>query len=177
MPFALVCILLWLVFRACVFIHYKKVDWERESKLLLVFLISMIVIRYVFFAYYGNDLKSLSWAYMHILTGDFDPQVNFVVFRDIRMHYSGWRGNMIGNILLFIPVGFFWPLCFEKLNNVFKVTLAGAFFSLLIEVFQLVLYDRVTDIDDLIYNTAGALIGACLYFAVLRPLLRKIKKK
>jgi glycopeptide antibiotics resistance protein len=74
--------------------------------------------------------------------------------------------NIIGNIAMFIPVGIIWPICFKKLDNIGKTILAGAGFTLLIELSQLFCYGRHTDIDDLILNTTGVAIGAVIVFAI-----------
>ena len=76
---------------------------------------------------------------------------------------------------MFIPVGIFWGLCFKRLDNIFKVTLAGFGFSFLIEVSQLLFYERSSDIDDLILNTTGAFIGALIYFSAV-ALIKRSKK-
>lgn len=65
-----------------------------------------------------------------------------------------------------IPVGIVWPICFKELDSIEKTVLAGAGFSLLIEISQLLLYERCSDIDDLILNTAGVIIGAMIYFGI-----------
>ena len=49
---------------------------------------------------------------------------------------------------------------------------AGVGFSLFIEILQLPFYDRVTDIDDLILNSLGFLIGYGIFL-----LVKKLKKK
>ena len=77
---------------------------------------------------------------------------------------------------MFIPVGIIWPVCFKQLNNVFKVTLAGFVYTLLIELSQLPFYDRCSDVDDLILNTTGVLIGAVIYFLV-RKIVLLIRRK
>ena len=76
---------------------------------------------------------------------------------------------------MFIPVGIILPVCFRKLNNVFKVTLAAFGMTLFIELSQLLLYDHSTDIDDLILNTTGAFIGAMIYFLVV--IIRRRKSR
>ena len=60
---------------------------------------------------------------------------------------------------MFIPLGIVWPSVFKELNTAFKTIVMGAVFSLCIEVLQLPFYDRVSDIDDLILNLCGILIG------------------
>jgi glycopeptide antibiotics resistance protein len=82
--------------------------------------------------------------------------------------YDGWLINIIGNITMFIPVGLAWPFCFKKLDTIGKTVFVGAGFSLLIEITQLLFYDRCSDIDDLILNTTGIFIGALIYFGLKR---------
>ena len=67
---------------------------------------------------------------------------------------------------MFIPVGIVWPICFKELDSVLKTVFAGAGFTLLIEISQLLFYERCSDIDDLILNTTGVMIGAMIYFGI-----------
>ncbi|MCQ2353503.1 MAG: VanZ family protein [Clostridia bacterium] len=67
--------------------------------------------------------------------------------------------NILGNILIFLPVGFFHRLSEKcKFEN---TVLFGFFLSLFIELVQVIL-PRTTDIDDIIMNTAGTVLGALL---------------
>ncbi|HML69632.1 MAG TPA: VanZ family protein [Clostridia bacterium] len=68
------------------------------------------------------------------------------------------------NIVLFVPLGFLLPLIWESENGFCKILLAGVLFSLLIECSQL-LNLRSTDIDDLLLNTLGAVVGFALFRA------------
>lgn len=68
------------------------------------------------------------------------------------------------NILLFVPFGFIVPIVFRNFTKVKDIAKAGFAFSLLIELSQL-LNIRSTDIDDLIFNTMGAVIGYIIYRA------------
>lgn len=83
--------------------------------------------------------------------------------------------NIAGNILMFGPLGFFLPLlwkCFRKLS---KTVLFGFLVSLAIECSQLFLA-RGTDIDDLILNTSGVMLGY-LVFAIFHKLLPMLTGK
>ena len=71
--------------------------------------------------------------------------------------------NLIGNTAMFIPLGIVWPSVFKKLDTPWKVIAAGVGFSVCIEILQLPFYDRVSDVDDLILNTAGCLVGYGIY--------------
>lgn len=66
------------------------------------------------------------------------------------------------NIILFIPFGFLIPLIWKKMRSLYRTIFAGFSFSLLIEISQL-LNNRRTDIDDLIMNTFGAVVGFVIY--------------
>lgn len=102
------------------------------------------------------------------------PWVNLLPILHLFDIYDGWQMNIIGNITMFIPVGIVWPICFKKLDTIGKSILAGAGFSLFIEISQLFFYERCSDIDDILLNTAGAAIGALIYFTYKK--LRVIKR-
>ena len=76
--------------------------------------------------------------------------------------------NLIGNAAMFIPLGIVWPAVFKKLNTHGKVIAAGVGVSLAIEILQLPFFDRATDIDDLILNSAGFLLGYGIYLLAKR---------
>lgn len=62
------------------------------------------------------------------------------------------------NIALFLPFGYLLPMLWRSHHSLRSVALSGAAFSLLIECSQL-LTSRACDIDDLIANTLGAVLG------------------
>jgi glycopeptide antibiotics resistance protein len=80
---------------------------------------------------------------------------------------------IIGNILLFVPWGF---LTFIALYSVDRPTvqtyvltiLLGFTFTVLIEAWQYFLPSRVADINDVIWNTVGTVLGAILGHMRLR---------
>lgn len=83
--------------------------------------------------------------------------------------------EMLANIMLFIPIGLVLPYSFKKIKWR-QTVLIGFAFSISIEVMQLVLRRGCFDIDDLIHNTLGCLIGVLLYMALVgfkRRLVRK----
>ncbi len=62
------------------------------------------------------------------------------------------------NVFMFMPLGFLLPFIWPKYKNFFFTTLTGLYFSLLIELCQLFNH-RATDVDDLIMNTLGTMLG------------------
>ncbi len=78
------------------------------------------------------------------------------------------------NILLLMPLGFFLPVLWRCFRRFWRTLLAGFGFSLFIELSQL-LNVRYTDVDDLIMNTLGAVLGYVCGIAFLQ--LIPVKKQ
>ena len=70
--------------------------------------------------------------------------------------------NLACNILMFMPFGFLAPL-FIKRNKVWQILIYAIITSILIEVLQVLLGVGTGDIDDVILNAVGALIGFGVY--------------
>ena len=68
--------------------------------------------------------------------------------------------NIIGNIGVFIPIGIILAYLFD--SNIKKTVLHGCIISIFIEIVQIPL-KRTTDIDDVILNTTGTIIGYFIY--------------
>lgn len=85
-------------------------------------------------------------------------QMNLLPFSDPEYDLTA---NIL-NVVLFLPLGFLLPLLWPEWNRPIPVLLYGAAFSLLIEASQL-LNIRNTDVDDVLLNTLGAVLGLLLY--------------
>ena len=70
--------------------------------------------------------------------------------------------NLGGNLLLFIPLGIFLPLLSEKLRRLPQCMHTAALLLLAVELIQLLTTLGSFDVDDLILNLAGTLIGALI---------------
>ena len=83
---------------------------------------------------------------------------------------QGVRGNFLGNIMIFMPVGLLYPIAFcSEIDKKMKRTILFGFcLSSLIELTQLLFSKGYFDVDDIFLNTLGALIGYGLYKAILR---------
>lgn len=101
----------------------------------------------------------------------FNPHINLVPFKD------GFDLTYILNIILFMPFGFFLPALWEKYRDKLLSTLCyGLFFSFTIEISQLFVGSRTTDIDDIITNVLGTICG-WLIFSILRKFFCKFADK
>ena len=99
-------------------------------------------------------------------------EINLIPFRWIT---EGVR-QYLENILLFIPLGFMLPCIWKKYEALWKTAASGLAFSLIIELSQLFNRNRVSDIDDLLMNTLGTLIG-WVFFMLLKGHLSKLQDK
>jgi glycopeptide antibiotics resistance protein len=158
--------LLWIFNRAIVWKKNKSIVWKREAQLLLVYICLIVVARFVFFPFSTVNGKVQPLLFDTAQIWPF--RINLVPF----VHLFDYPKkseiilNVVGNTTMFVPVGIIWPLVYKKLDTHGKVLAAGAGFSLTIEMIQLLFYDRVTDIDDLILNTLGYAVGYGIYLFV-----------
>ena len=96
---------------------------------------------------------------------------NLVLFKEIRRflvyrHILGYRAvflNIAGNVVAFMPFGFFLPVIWQRTKHWYTTTLLGFTLSLCIETTQLVMRVGSFDVDDLLLNTAGAFAGYLVY--------------
>ena len=90
------------------------------------------------------------------------------------LHVAGWialvwkrERNVLGNLIWFVPLGFFLRWLYSRLTWKGCLWLAAAL-STGIELFQWLLQSGISDIDDIIFNTIGALLGWYCYSAAQR---------
>ena len=145
--------------RAGVFIKTGKFSLHREWQMLFVYVCLLVVARFTFFPFskVNGEIQPLLFSKEAL----FPMKVNMAPFVHL-MNYPQLSSailNLAGNTAMFIPVGIIWPAVFERLDTHKKVILAGIGFSLCIEMLQLPFLDRVSDLDDLILNTLGYLMG------------------
>ncbi len=95
---------------------------------------------------------------------------NFVLFKEMFRYKLGTRlfyRNIVGNVIMFVPYGFFASYYID-LKNPIKAFLLILFASVSIELTQLAI-GRVFDVDDILLNVFGGMLGFLIYF-----ILRKI---
>ena len=174
-PVVLVITALWILVRGSVNLHQGRISRKRERQLLPVYLCIVVVTRFTFFPFSKVDgqIQPLVFDAARI----FPPRINLIPFVSL-FDYPVFREalvNLIGNTAMFVPLGIVWPSVFRKLDSHGKVIAAGVGYSLLIEVAQLPFFDRVSDIDDLILNSLGFLLGYGIY--LLGKAINRIHKR
>ncbi len=83
--------------------------------------------------------------------------------------------NLAANIVTFIPLGFFTALLFKRFNNISIVIVSSIMVTTMIETMQIILNVGVFDIDDIILNTLGCIIGTASY-KIIKGILDKHNK-
>ena len=129
-------------------IKHKEKFIFHEEVLLLVFVLYILCLFQVVTA---QDINSLDGN-------------NFIPFREIFRYEFGGKyfiKNIIGNVIMFMPYGFFVGK-YASLKN-FKLTIfLLVLASVSIEVTQLII-GRVFDVDDIILNVFGGIVGYFIY--------------
>lgn len=87
-----------------------------------------------------------------------DFRVNLIPLTDIINSPPEYIKNTILNIILFVPMGFLVPAIWKNYRSIKTMFFMGLALSVSIEILQIFTF-RLTDIDDLITNTAGTIIG------------------
>ena len=71
--------------------------------------------------------------------------------------------HMLGNLIIFFPLGYLTPVLFPKMRKLTNVMLLSFALSLFIETCQYIFACGVADIDDVILNTLGGMLGYWVY--------------
>ncbi len=117
-----------------------------------------------------------------ILTTDreFVRRISLVPFDSIKLYYANGNFNIfgllnvIGNIIIFVPLGIYMELYCKKRNTI--VTIFSI--SIVVELVQYIFGIGIMDIDDVLLNTIGGIVGVVCY-KVLKLIFRsddKVKK-
>lgn len=146
-------------------LYKKKNRTKNRWHILLLFIFAI----YIFGVFYFTGVGTIFDVKFYGLEYHAD-RVNLVPFSDTNIDYMGYGLN----IVLFVPLGFLLPLVWEDFNRISYVFISGLLLSLMIELSQL-LNIRSTDIDDLILNTVGAILGIVI-FRLYLYITKRIKK-
>ena len=109
------------------------------------------------------------------MSGYSEYHYNLVPFQEIRrfveyreyMDYYIVVVNLLGNVIAFMPFGALIRWVLNRRVRWYQATFYTFLFSLSVELLQLVGRVGVFDIDDLILNTVGGLLGFFIYYVLL----------
>ncbi|MCP9752977.1 VanZ family protein [Ferruginibacter sp. HRS2-29] len=154
-------VFLWLLLVACMIILAKNILFKGKH------------------SYQPADLKKAFTS--KSIKKRFD-KANLKPFATIRLFYSSRSlgteykmGNLVGNVVGFIPLGLLLPLLFNWKRG-WQAVFGVFLISLSFELAQLLFALGVFDVDDLILNTLGGLIGYIIYW-IVRSIIRHQRRK
>lgn len=106
-----------------------------------------------------------------------DGQILWIPFvsliRILKNSLSYFIYLFVGNLIWFVPFGFLFPVLVKRGK---LVILYGLLLSLLIEICQFIFGTGVTEVEDLILNTAGTAIGYVVYI-LFQMICQQIQKR
>lgn len=131
----------------------KGKGFIRQSSYLLCFW-SFIIIIYATIILFGFPIE-------------FNPERYILNLRPLKWLLEGHIKQRIiteirPNIMIFIPFGFFTPIAFKQMRKLYMTALAAFIVTLSVESFQYFI-GRSSDVDDLIANLLGGIIGYLVY--------------
>lgn len=74
--------------------------------------------------------------------------------------------NIVGNVVAFVPFGAFLPIFSTRCRHFLYTALYSFELSLLVELLQLIFKVGSFDVDDLLLNTLGGIIGFVIYVLI-----------
>ncbi len=96
----------------------------------------------------------------------FQEIIRFVKYRDY-IDFFSVIVNLFGNVVAFMPFGALIRWVINRKVRWYQAVLYTFLFSLCVELLQLVAKVGVFDVDDLILNTLGGMIGFLVYYVLL----------
>lgn len=146
----------------------KKREWIKRLSW-IIFIIYLAGMAY--FLFFSEELHR---------SGSSEYRYNLTLFQEIRRAvYCLQRGNIqyfllnvVMNVAAFAPFGFFLPIISPKNRKFLNILLLSGELTLAIELLQLLFKVGIFDVDDLVMNTLGGVLGYVVYY-----ICRKIERR
>ena len=174
----IVYFLIYLIFRTIYnfFGRKKSITFKRE----LIF--DFLVFYFLFILFFTVFRKSY-WPWQ--IRFDFHrslKDINWIPFVQTLKMTNGITKvalvyNFLGNILLFIPIGFLMCSIRKTPHHKILTFFSGFFLSVSIEAAQFIFHSGQSDIDDIIFNTVGILLGLGIYHLLVESKKKSGKRK
>lgn len=149
----------------------KKVFWILE---ILLFVIYLAMLSYFLFFAESMGRTFLERSY-HYNLEPFKEIKRFWQYRNV-LGMESVAINLVGNVVAFLPVGVFLPALFSRCKSFFLTTLLCFEFSLVVEIIQLMWKVGSFDVDDILLNTFGGILGYLCYRLCVRAKKKRSRK-
>jgi glycopeptide antibiotics resistance protein len=158
----------WIIFRMISF--KNRVDLNRNKEIItnISFIYILVILRIV-------DLFPILIGFPKYY--DFPIDHNLIPFKSIKeslshSYYLVPLRNILGNVLLLLPLGLLLPLLSDKISNIKDILIKGMLVSITLEFLQFSAPWRVANIDNVLLHTIGVFLGFYMY-KILSSHLRK----
>jgi glycopeptide antibiotics resistance protein len=167
----LLCILLlyaWIIFMTIR--KRQETFWQillQSSFFVYIFMVLTLTGYFILF----KEISSHDWWDKMVHRVEIRDKVNLTAFKTMKI-YKPFDKQIVGNVVMLLPLGLFIPLNFSKIRKFLPVVSLCFLTSVLIELMQLITSYRSTDVDDVILNTTGACIGFLIYKLLEKQFIR-----
>lgn len=156
----------------------KKQKKRLKAVAALFFVVYLGVLCYLLFFFEMRSGMAAS-GFSDINLKPFQEIRRFLTYRD-QLGDLAVFSNVYGNILLFVPFGFFLPILVRPLRGFWKILFLSMAFSICVELVQYKTHLGCADIDDVILNTIGGIVGFLIFaicLAIDKHIADRRKKK
>lgn len=134
---------------------------------LVLYLMVLIYVCFLSEAYGRTEMQNT----YHYNLVPFKEIMRFYIYREL-VGIQAFVLNLFGNVLAFIPFGMMLPIISWRYRRFTKVVSLTFLLSLSIECIQLLTRVGSFDVDDLLLNTLGGVIGFCIFW-----IMNKIRRR
>lgn len=132
-----------------------------------LFIVYCIILFCILFLYGGRTGNQF---HLKVFSKEHFEMTNIIPFKTITSFFERMSNNtintdiavinLLANALMFIPMGMALPVLFEgKFDKIWKITVFVTILVLIIEIIQFLTFLGSADIDDLILNVMGTILG------------------
>ncbi|PWT95194.1 MAG: hypothetical protein C5B52_18325 [Bacteroidetes bacterium] len=122
-----------------------------------------------------RKISEHGWLHNLVQRVDRSENINLIPFNTIKI-YRFSQKQIWGNLLMLMPLGFYIPMLRKTRVNYLRVFLTAVAVSTSIELLQLLTNFRSSDVDDIIMNTTGAVLGFFIFNILSSPYFAKERK-
>lgn len=142
-----------------------KKNKDKKFRLVVSVLFICYLLALCYFLFFAENLGRTGSSGFHYNFQPFKEISRYIVYRK-QIGFWSVTLNLLGNIVAFLPMGVFFPLIFDSKMKGFSTILISFEISVLVELIQLLSKVGSCDVDDVILNTLGSIIGCILYYIV-----------
>jgi len=155
----LIVLYAWFIVSVCVWKQQNLPQILMQSSFFVyVFMVLTLTGYFILF----RELSTYGWWENMRLRIRREDHVNLTAFKIFKI-YEPSDKQIVGNLVMLFPMGIYLPILYRRLNNFFLFLLVSLLVACSIELFQLATKFRSADVDDVILNVTGAVVGFILF--------------